>query len=85
MPSFITLYSQLFFFYVPYLDTVMDVAMTCLAWMSSTVLHRVVSHFLAIPVEGKGYSAEQEDSLRPWFYGNLKKNVFNVMGQETCE
>ena len=35
--------------------------------MSSEVLYRVVSRFLARPVERKCYSAEQEDSLRLLF------------------
>ena len=42
------------------------------------MLYRVVSHFIAIPVERKCHSVEQEDSHRPLF----KAIVCSLTGQD---
>ena len=60
----------------------MGAAMIDLDCINSAVLYSLGSHFLARPVERKGYSAEQEDSLRPIVRGDC---LFKVMGQEKCE
>ena len=45
----------------------MGVAMNCLRWMKSEVLHWIISGFLTRPTERKCYSVGPEDWLRPLF------------------
>ena len=55
-------------------------AMICLARMSFAVLYWALARFLARPVERKCYSAEREDSLRPWFMAivHSRSGVWNT-------